>query len=90
MAERNDKHIEEFEKRLVALRTTFDLYFSGLERIPPVEELDKLKKLGLRLKAESGRWSTADKFKMNSLAQKLTTFSQMWEKELAAMENGTS
>ncbi len=89
MAERNDKHIEEFEKRLVALRTTFDLYFSGLERIPPVEELDKLKKLGLRLKAESGRWSTADKFRMRAVYQKFTSYQRMWDRQMKEVEAGT-
>lgn len=89
MAERNDKHIEEFEKRLVMLRTTFDLYFSGLERIPPVDELDKMKKLGLRLKSESGRWSTADKFRMRAVYQKFTSYQRMWDRQMKEVEAGT-
>ncbi len=89
MAERNDQHIVEFEKRMVVLRTTFDLYFSGLERVPPVDELEKMKKLGVKLKAESGRWSTADKFKMRAVHQRFTSYLRMWDRQLKEVEAGT-
>lgn len=90
MAEDRKAELRNIENEIRQMRVTMDMYFQGIERQPPHDELAQLKKKVQRMRGESSRWSTVDKFKMNSLAQKLTTFSQMWEKELTAMENGTS
>ncbi|MCP4500063.1 MAG: hypothetical protein GY822_08895 [Deltaproteobacteria bacterium] len=90
MADDRKQVLVELDNEIRMMRTTMDLYFQGIEREPPNPALEKLKKKVQRLRGEAGRWATSDKFRLNTLAQKLSTFSQMWERELTAMENGTS
>lgn len=90
MAESHAAIIERHEKELDELRRLFDLYFQGIERQPPTDIREELRKALLRLRGEASRWNTAERFRVNALHQRFTSFDRMWSRELKAIEEGTS
>jgi len=82
--------IDEKESDLDQLRRIFDQYFQGFERLPPVEKRDRLKYALVRMRGESSRWNTGDRFRLGTLHQKFMTYNRMWERKLKAYEEGTS
>lgn len=89
MAEPHIVQIESHERRVEQLRITFDLYFQGLEREPPLDERDTLIREINRLRLDAARWNTAERFRINQLQQKLLTYDRMWARTLKAIEEGT-
>jgi hypothetical protein len=81
--------IHDFRIQVDELQRQFELYFQGLERRPPVDERESLKRALLKQKGEASRWNTADRFRMNTLMQKFTSYDRMWERTLQEIENGT-
>ncbi len=82
------KEIEGLEEDLASLRAAYEQYFLGFERHPPH---DKHVKLTKRVKALKGAYvrQTALKFRVNSFAQKVSTYEKLWEKTISQIEAGT-
>lgn len=81
--------IDDHERRLEELRRRFDLYFQGFERTPPTDRRDSIRAAFIRLREGARRWSTGDRFKINTLHQKFITYDRMWERQLKQLEEGT-
>ncbi|MDY7226175.1 MXAN_5187 C-terminal domain-containing protein [Hyalangium rubrum] len=82
------KECDEIEEELAALRVTYEQYFLGNERFPPVRAHEDLKKRLIRLKGGLVR-NTAAKFRMNSLHTKFLTYERLWQRTLMEIESGT-
>ena len=78
----------ELEAELAELRAAYDLYFQGVERIPPQKKHDAFKKALKALKSSFVR-QTAAKFRIESITQKLQTYERLWERTLKEIESGT-
>ncbi|MDC0711443.1 hypothetical protein POL68_23430 [Stigmatella sp. ncwal1] len=78
----------ELEEELAALRATYEQYFLGNERFPPLRNHEELKKRLLRLKGSNVR-NTAAKFRLNSLHNKFLTYERLWTRTLQEIEAGT-
>lgn len=89
MQENRQALVAELISKVDELQRTFELYFQGLERRPPIDERDSLKRHLVRQKGEASRWNTADRFRMNTLMQKFNSYDRMWERTLQEIENGT-
>ena len=76
------------EAELAALKATFDQYFLGLERVPPLKRQEALKKRLTKLQNGFIKQTTA-RFRVNTLVSKFVTYERLWEKSLRERENGT-
>ncbi len=76
------------EGELAELRAAFDQYFLGVERMPPSKRHDALKRRMRDLKGQFIR-QTSVRFRIDNLAQKLTTFERLWDRTLKEIEAGT-
>ncbi len=76
------------ETELAELRAAYDQYFLGVERKPPTKRHDALKKQMSDLKSHFVR-QTSVRFRIDNLAQKLTTFERLWDRTLKEIEAGT-
>lgn len=83
------EQIDDQEKELDNVRRLFDLYFQGLERFPPKMRYATLKATLMRMRAESARWNTADRFRVGMLQQRFSTYDRMWTRQLQELEDGT-
>src|SRR5688572_18470651 len=70
-----------------ALRAAYEQYFLGIERKPPTQKHDKLKKR-VNLIMTTTVKQTAVKFKAQSLNAKLITYERLWTRTLNEIEEG--
>lgn len=80
--------LTEIEGRFAALNNAFEMYFLGIEKKPPVEEWEALKKEIRRIITKPSN-NTAVKFRRNSVNQRIATRNTYWERTLKEIEEGT-
>ena len=85
-----EQQLSHLEKTLKALRLAFDLYFQGLERIPPEANRNQLHRALIQFQAQNNGAPTAFRYRINALLQRFTSYDQMWRRQMVAIENGTS
>lgn len=76
------------EKKLAELKTEYDKYFTGVERIEPSRLRDEVQ----RLIRQAGTWhitNTAMKFKRDNLVAQFNSYTQYWNRILRRIEEGT-
>ncbi len=82
------KEIEAIEAQLAELRSTYEQYFLGVERVPPSKQAADLKKRIQKLQGAFVK-QTATKFRIQALQSKYLTYERLWARTLQEMENGT-
>ncbi len=78
----------ELEEELATLKVSYEQYFLGNERLPPVRAHEDFKKRLNRLKTGLVR-NTAVKFRISSIYNKFLTYERMWQRTLQEIEAGT-
>lgn len=76
------------EKKLNELKTEYDKYFTGVERIEPVRLRDEVQ----RMIRQAGTWhitNTATKFKRDNIVAQFNSYTQYWNRILRRIEEGT-
>jgi hypothetical protein len=80
--------LEDLETRVERLRSLYEQYFLGIEKIPPqVAQKDVDRRL-YALRREQIR-NTARRFKLQTIVQRYNTFQQYWMRIMREIENGT-
>ncbi len=87
-SEKVHQQCEELESDLAALKASYEQFFLGVERKPPNQKHDALKRK-MNLLRNSFVRQTAAKFRVQNLAQKLATYERLWARTLKEMEDGT-
>ncbi|MBI3184486.1 MAG: hypothetical protein HYZ28_20310 [Myxococcales bacterium] len=87
-AETIAKECDELAADLTALKVAYEQFFLGMERRPPHQEHQAIKKRLTKLKSSYVR-QTAAKFRLGTLATTLSSYERMWERTIQEMENGT-
>ncbi|GEM_PF-1088327 len=80
--------ISAIDADLAKLKIRFEQHFLGIERKPPTDELDRIRRR-VQLLKRSYTQNTALKFRMDTLYQKFLTYEQLWLKTLKEIEDGT-
>lgn len=80
--------VEELEGELASLRVAYEQYFLGVERKPPTQQHDQLRKRLTQLRNTVVR-QTAVKFRVQSLYNKYLTYDRLWQRTLMEIEAGT-
>jgi hypothetical protein len=78
----------ELDAELAELRASYDSYFMGNDRLPPLKKHEGFKKQYLKLKGTFVR-QTAAKFRIESIGQRLLTFERLWDRTIKDIESGT-
>jgi hypothetical protein len=73
--------------RLEALRSKYDRYFMGLERIPPDKIRSELAR-DLRNSKLENTHKTAVKFRFNNVRQRMNTYTRYWDRIMRMIEEG--
>ncbi|MGE5784487.1 MAG: MXAN_5187 C-terminal domain-containing protein [Myxococcales bacterium] len=80
--------LEDLETRVERLRSLYEQYFLGIEKIPPhVAQKDVDRRL-YALRRQQIR-NTARRFKLQTIIQRYNTFQQYWMRIMREIENGT-
>ena len=83
-----DTAIEELETKVERLRSLYEQYFMGIEKIPPAVVQKDVDRRIYVLRREQIR-NTAKRFKLQTTIQRYNTFQQYWHRILREIENGT-
>ena len=76
-----------FRERLESLRTKYDRYFMGLERIPPERIRSELERDLRNSKLENSH-KTAVKFRFGNIRQRMNTYARYWDRIMRLIEEG--
>jgi hypothetical protein len=88
LAEEIDVALDELETRLDRLRSLYEQYFLGIEKIEPAvarKDVDRRLWILRRTKIRN----TARRFRLQTLIQRYNTFQQHWARICREIENGT-
>lgn len=81
--------VSELDNRLQTLDRKFSFYFNGQERVPPIKDLDQLKKETRLLTRERERSSSGSlRYYVETFLQKFISYRSKWEKGLRDIEEG--
>jgi len=81
--------VSELEKQLLALDRRFNFYFNGQDRVPPIKDLDQLKRETRLLTRERERASSGSlRYYVETFLQKFISYRTKWEKGLRDIEEG--
>lgn len=69
------------------LQVKWDMYFSGVEKLPPVQAQAQVEKL-IRQYAFSEIPNNTERFRYQTLTARYNTFNELWQKRLRAREEG--
>lgn len=83
-----EEEIARLEKRVVKLRIQFDLFFAGGIPKPPVDQRDDLDREVKRI-GSTRDMKLSQRFLYNTLLNRWSIFSELWNKRLQAREEGT-
>lgn len=83
-----DAVLSELETKINRLKVSYDRYFSGIDRTAP-EFLRKDVVRLLRMLEQTFIRNTAQKFRLNTCAQKMATYSTYWNRTQRQIEEGT-
>ena len=91
MAERFDVKgfLDEIEEAIEAVRHAYEKYFSGVDRVPPVRQREKLQRR-LRQLETMGLRTTALRFRAGGLRARFVTYKHYWTRVEHELERGAS
>ena len=81
--------LDELEEAIEALRLAYEKYFSGIERVPPGKQRDKVERM-LRTVETRGVTNTVIRFRLNGLRARFVTYKHYWTRVENQLERGTS
>ena len=80
--------LDELEKKVERLKTLYEQYFMGIERMEPGTARKEVSRKMLELTQMNIR-NTAQRYRFNALNQKWGVYTTYWNRTLRAIENGT-
>jgi hypothetical protein len=83
-----DKEVVVLEKRVEQLRSTYEQYFQGIERVEPLPEREDLRRKILQMRTIQSR-NTGLRFRINQLVAKFNVYEDYWNRVARQVEEGT-
>jgi hypothetical protein len=78
-----DRQISQLEDAIRKLKIDFDIYFNGSTKRPPLEARARLESL-LKRVADTRGMSYAQRYQLNSLTSRFTSYRELWRRTLRA------
>jgi len=88
MQQEHRRQLDQIEQDIEVLKQRYDLYFSGAERLEPVDERKRLA-TALRNSRLSQARNTLVQFRLQTLGQRFATYENQWDRMLQRIEDGT-
>jgi hypothetical protein len=82
------RELDALEEDLERLKTLYEQYFLGIERLAPARLRNEIRRRILTTKP-SDSFRTAERFRFRTLSQRFTSYSSYWDRMLAMIEDGT-
>ncbi|GEM_PF-3591967 len=86
-SEEANKKLDALQLRIEKCKRKFDMYFNGIEKIPPLKEYDRLKR-DVRDLRKTGYATATLRFKVQNMIARWQIISALWDRQLLKMERG--
>ncbi|MCO4761780.1 MAG: hypothetical protein KC502_09765 [Myxococcales bacterium] len=83
-----NRELADIEQRMMKVKRAFEMYFSGVEKVPPLREFERLKR-DVRAMTGTGYATATLRFKVQSLIARFNQYRNLWERQLRKFEDGT-
>ena len=83
-----NKELAEIEQQMMKVKRAFDMYFSGIEKVPPLRDYEQLKRL-VRGLTGTGYATATLRFKVQSSIARFNQYRNLWDRQLRRFEDGT-
>ncbi len=80
--------LDELEQRVDRLRSLYEQFFQGIERVEPAMERDAIHRQLLELRTVKTR-NTGLRFRINQMVARYTTFENYWSRVVKQIQDGT-
>ena len=83
------KRISVLNQAIAALEVKFNIYFSGREKLPPVKELESLRRdVNRCIMQKKTSMSARTQFLITTFQQRFASYNSKWERMLRDIETG--
>lgn len=82
-----DRELDDFEKGIMLLKREYEIFLAGASKRPPTESRNRLQNSSKHLQSLQGI-SYAQKFRYGALQSRLSTYSDLWNKQMRLKEEG--
>lgn len=87
-SEATNRKLADLETRLRNLKRDMDMYFNGVEKLPPLAAFEQLKRDVRALTGDN--YATAVlRFKVQNFVSRFNQFRSLWERQLQQLEDGS-
>lgn len=83
-----NKELADIERDMMKVKRGFELYFSGLEKVPPLREYEALKR-AVRGLMSTGYATATLRFKVQSTIARFSQYRNLWDRQLRKFEDGS-
>lgn len=87
-SEATNRRLNEFETRLRNLKRAFDMYFNGVDKLPPLTEFEAMKR-DVRNLTNDNYATAVLRFKVINFVSRFNQFRSLWERQLQQLEDGS-
>ncbi len=87
-SEATNRKLAELETRLRNLKRSFDMYFNGIDKLPPLTDFDALKR-DVRGLTDANYATAVLRFKVQNFISRFNQFRSLWERQLQQLEDGS-
>jgi hypothetical protein len=87
-SEPTNRKLAELETRLRNLKRSFDMYFNGVDKLPPLSDFDALKR-DVRGLTDANYSTAVLRFKVQNFVSRFNQFRSLWERQLQQLEDGS-
>ena len=83
-----NQELADVERKMMKVKRGFEMYFLGLEKIPPLREYEALKR-AVRALQSTGYATATLRFKVQSTVARFSQYRNLWDRQLRRFEDGS-
>jgi hypothetical protein len=83
----NQEELNRLEEQIRRLKTQYDLFFSGIRRLPPTTDRRQVED-ALRLMGQGKLRDNTSRFRYNTLVARYNRFQELWGRQMREREEG--
>ena len=86
-SEATNAQLNELERRMQQIKRAYEMYFTGIEKRPPLVAMDALSR-DIRKLSTTGYATATLRFKVQNLVSRFNQYKSLWERQMRQFEEG--
>ena len=86
-SEATNRKLADLERKMLALKRDFEMYFNGFDKLPPLDKFEALKR-EVRGLTDANYATAVLRFKVTNFIARFNQFRTLWDRQLLQFEEG--